>query len=63
MCGACLLFVLFDARSEQALPIEPTPLPSLHSEYASECFNRRAFVSGFTGSAGTAVILKDEVSF
>lgn len=36
------------------------PLP-LHSEYASECFNRRAFVSGFTGSAGTAVILKDEV--
>lgn len=32
------------------------------SEYSAECFNRRAFVSGFTGSAGTAVILKDEVS-
>lgn len=31
------------------------------SEYVAECFNRRAFVSGFSGSAGTAVILKDEV--
>ncbi|CAM9813886.1 unnamed protein product, partial [Ectocarpus sp. 8 AP-2014] len=39
--------------------IVPSDDPHL-SEYASECFNRRAFVSGFTGSAGTAVILKDE---
>ncbi|CAM9471670.1 unnamed protein product [Ectocarpus fasciculatus] len=39
--------------------IVPSDDPHL-SEYASECFNRRAFVSGFTGSAGTAVVLKDE---
>lgn len=30
------------------------------SEYVSECQMRRAYVSGFTGSAGTALILKDK---
>ncbi|CAM9423954.1 unnamed protein product [Sphacelaria rigidula] len=39
--------------------IVPSDDPHL-SEYSAQCFNRRAFVSGFTGSAGTAVILKDE---
>ncbi|CAM9489667.1 unnamed protein product [Ascophyllum nodosum] len=39
--------------------IIPSDDPHLR-QYAAECFNRRAFVSGFTGSAGTAVILKDE---
>lgn len=27
--------------------------------YVADCFARRAFVSGFTGSAGTAVVLGD----
>ncbi|MBU3142865.1 aminopeptidase P family protein [Clostridium sp. CF012] len=31
------------------------------SEYVGEFFKARAFVTGFTGSAGTAVITKDEV--
>ncbi|CAM9741765.1 unnamed protein product, partial [Laminaria digitata] len=39
--------------------IIPSDDPHL-SEYSAECFNRRAFVTGFTGSAGTAVVLKDE---
>uniref|UniRef100_A0A7S0ZFC2 Xaa-Pro aminopeptidase P n=1 Tax=Timspurckia oligopyrenoides TaxID=708627 RepID=A0A7S0ZFC2_9RHOD len=30
-----------------------------NSEYPSSCFNRRAFISGFTGSAGTALITMD----
>lgn len=34
---------------------------SMTSEYSAKCFNRRAFVTGFTGSAGTAVVLKNEV--
>ena len=29
------------------------------SEYVHPCYERRAFVSGFTGSAGTAVITRD----
>ncbi|CAM9113332.1 unnamed protein product [Discosporangium mesarthrocarpum] len=39
--------------------IIPSDDPHL-SEYVAECFNRRAFMSGFTGSAGTAVVLKDK---
>jgi Xaa-Pro aminopeptidase len=31
-------------------------LPSSQSEYVAACDERRAFISGFTGSAGTAVI-------
>lgn len=32
------------------------------SEYIAPCDNRRAFVSGFTGSAGTAVITQDKAA-
>nr|ATB19836.1 metallopeptidase M24 family protein [Juniperus oxycedrus] len=32
------------------------------SEFIAECFMRRAFISGFTGSAGTAVVTKDKAS-
>lgn len=28
--------------------------------YVAECFNRRAFISGFTGSAGTVVVTDTE---
>ncbi len=37
------------------------PLPS-QSEYVAACDERRAFVSGFTGSAGTAVITPTEAA-
>ena len=40
----------------------PSDDPHL-SEYTAEAYRRRAFVSKFTGSAGTAVILKDDVVF
>ena len=29
-----------------------------HSEYSADCFMRRAYISGFTGSAGTAVVTR-----
>ena len=32
------------------------------SEYVGEHFKARAFITGFTGSAGTAVITKDEAT-
>lgn len=38
--------------------IVPSDDPHL-SEYVAPCFERRAFVSGFTGSAGTAVVTAD----
>ena len=30
------------------------------SEFIAECYMRRAYISGFTGSAGTAVVTKDK---
>ncbi|KAL1922548.1 uncharacterized protein VTP21DRAFT_10087 [Calcarisporiella thermophila] len=32
------------------------------SEYSAECDRRRAFISGFTGSAGTAVVTTDQAA-
>ncbi|KAJ3705435.1 hypothetical protein LUZ61_009140 [Rhynchospora tenuis] len=32
------------------------------SEFIAECFMRRAFLTGFTGSAGTAVVTKDKAA-
>ncbi|KAL0304718.1 UNVERIFIED_CONTAM: Aminopeptidase P2 [Sesamum angustifolium] len=32
------------------------------SEFTSECYARRAYISGFTGSAGTAVVTKDKAA-
>ena len=32
------------------------------SEFIAECYMRRAYISGFTGSAGTAVITKDKAA-
>ena len=42
--------------------IVPTDDPHL-SEYTSPYYQRRSFISGFTGSAGTAVITKDKALF
>jgi len=39
--------------------IIPTDDPHL-SEYTAPFYNRREYISGFTGSAGTAVITKDK---
>jgi hypothetical protein len=39
--------------------IVPSDDPHL-SEYPPACFNRREFISGFTGSAGTAVVTQTE---
>ncbi|KAL5986602.1 Aminopeptidase P2 [Asimina triloba] len=32
------------------------------SEFIAECFMRRAYITGFTGSAGTAVVTKDKAA-
>ncbi|KAF9607623.1 hypothetical protein IFM89_037551 [Coptis chinensis] len=32
------------------------------SEFIAECFMRRAYISGFTGSSGTAVVTKDKAA-
>ena len=32
------------------------------SEFIAECYMRRGFISGFTGSAGTAVVTKDQAA-
>lgn len=37
----------------------PNHPPSTQSEYPPDCDARRAFVSGFDGSAGTAVVCTD----
>jgi Xaa-Pro aminopeptidase len=39
--------------------VVPTDDPH-QSEYVADCFNRRTFLSGFTGSAGTAVVTATE---
>ncbi len=33
------------------------------SEFIAECYMRREYISGFTGSAGTAVVTKDKAAF
>lgn len=32
------------------------------SEFIADCYMRRAYISGFTGSAGTAVVTKDKAA-
>jgi hypothetical protein len=32
------------------------------SEFIAECFMRRTYIAGFTGSAGTAVVTKDKAA-
>lgn len=34
----------------------------VQSEFIAECYMRRAYISGFTGSAGTAVVTKDKAA-
>lgn len=55
------LAVLRDAMRERSIDacIVPTGDPHI-SEYISDHFKTRAFITGFTGSAGTAVITADD---
>ena len=34
----------------------------MQSEFIAECYMRRVYISGFTGSAGTAVVTKDKAA-
>ena len=46
---------------EKGIDIYVVPTADFHqSEYVGEHFKARAFMTGFTGSAGTAVFTKDE---
>ena len=47
--------------AEKGIDAYVVPTADFHqSEYVGEHFKARAFITGFTGSAGTAVITKDE---
>jgi Xaa-Pro aminopeptidase len=51
---------LRELLAERNLDAFLVPSEDAHgSEYVSECFQRRAFITGFTGSAGTALITRE----
>ncbi|KAF3785657.1 putative Xaa-Pro aminopeptidase P [Nymphaea thermarum] len=50
-------------RPDVAIDAYIIPSEDAHqSEFIAECFMRRAYISGFTGSAGTAVVTKDKAA-
>ncbi|KAK7397207.1 hypothetical protein VNO78_18374 [Psophocarpus tetragonolobus] len=51
--------------SQPGVNIDAYIIPSQdahQSEFIAECYTRRAYISGFTGSAGTAVVTKDKAA-
>ncbi|XP_047179946.1 aminopeptidase P2 isoform X2 [Vigna umbellata] len=51
--------------SKPGVDIDAYVIPSQdahQSEFIAECYTRRAYISGFTGSAGTAVVTKDKAA-
>ncbi|KAG4177366.1 hypothetical protein ERO13_A11G295400v2 [Gossypium hirsutum] len=51
--------------SKPGIGIDSYIIPSQdahQSEFIAECYMRRAYISGFTGSAGTAVVTKDKAA-
>ncbi|XP_039040416.1 aminopeptidase P2-like [Hibiscus syriacus] len=51
--------------SKPGIGIDAYIIPSQdahQSEFIAECYKRRAYISGFTGSAGTAVVTKDKTA-
>ncbi|XP_024522673.1 probable Xaa-Pro aminopeptidase P isoform X1 [Selaginella moellendorffii] len=51
------------ARDHGRAFVHIVPSEDAHqSEFIAECFTRRAYVSGFTGSAGTAVITLEKAA-
>ena len=52
---------LREKMEERGIDIYVVPTSDFHeSEYVGEHFKARKFITGFTGSAGTAVITKTE---
>ncbi|XP_078181466.1 metallopeptidase M24 family protein [Carex rostrata] len=52
------------SRPDVAIDAYIVPSQDAHqSEFIAECFMRRAYLTGFTGSAGTAVVTKDKAAF
>ncbi|RZC55446.1 hypothetical protein C5167_014295 [Papaver somniferum] len=59
------LIALRQLFSKPGIGIDAYIIPSQdahQSEFIAECFSRRAYISGFTGSAGTAVVTRDKAS-
>ncbi len=55
------LELLRQQMEEKQIDVYLVPTADFHeSEYVGEYFKARAFLTGFTGSAGTAVVTKDE---
>lgn len=55
------LWALRNQMAERGIDMYVIPTSDFHqSEYVGEYFKVRKYITGFTGSAGTAVILKDE---
>ena len=52
---------LRELMAEKGIDIYIVPTADFHqSEYVGEYFKARKYITGFSGSAGTAVITKDE---
>ncbi|GAB4835827.1 Aminopeptidase P2 [Ancistrocladus abbreviatus] len=59
------LRALRELFSKPGIGIDAYIVPSQdahQSEFIAECYTRRAYISGFTGSAGTAVVTKDKAA-
>ncbi|KAI3448635.1 hypothetical protein Pfo_005300 [Paulownia fortunei] len=59
------LVALRELFSRANINIDAYIIPSQdahQSEFIAECYTRRAYISGFTGSAGTAVVTKDKAA-
>ncbi|CAO2832723.1 unnamed protein product [Amaranthus hypochondriacus] len=59
------LRALRELFSKPGVGIDAYIIPSQdahQSEFIAECYMRRAYISGFTGSAGTAVVTKDKAA-
>ncbi|KAI9098950.1 hypothetical protein K1719_024717 [Acacia pycnantha] len=59
------LRALRELFSKPGVGIDAYIIPSQdahQSEFIAECYMRRAYISGFTGSAGTAVVTKDNAA-
>lgn len=59
------LRALRELFSKPGIGIDAYIIPSQdahQSEFIADCYKRRAYISGFTGSAGTAVVTKDKAA-
>ena len=64
MCIKDRIERLRQKMEEHHISVYMIPTADYHqSEYVGEHFKSRAFITGFTGSAGTAVITTEDISF